>query len=92
VWDLERVTSNSGGVVLGGFRIEGGAVGETRSSRHSLRVVARAGTAGEGVVESVRVCRGGIGTDTDWKAWMGRASKNSWAIMKGVFAASGRES
>ena len=27
---------------------------------------------------------------TDWKAWMGRASKNSWAKMKGVLDGSGR--
>lgn len=26
---------------------------------------------------------------TDWKAWIGRASKNSWANMKGVFDESG---
>lgn len=26
---------------------------------------------------------------TDWKAWIGRASKNSWAKMKGVFEGSG---
>ena len=27
-------------------------------------------------------------TSTSWKAWMGSASKNSWAIMKGVFSGS----
>ena len=26
----------------------------------------------------------------DWKAWMGRASKNSWAKMKGVLLGSGK--
>lgn len=25
---------------------------------------------------------------TDWKAWIGRASKNSWAKMKGVLVGS----
>lgn len=72
------MSSNSGGGVLGGLRSDGGAVGETRSSRHSGRVWGRAGRAGDGVVvESVRVWRGGTGMETDWKAWMGRASKNS---------------
>lgn len=38
-----------------------------------------------------RVCEAellGLG-GIDWKAWMGRASKNSWAMMKGVLAGSG---
>lgn len=64
MWAFARVSSNSGGGVLGGFRIDGGALGETRSSRHSLRFVGRVG--GEGLVESVRVCgRGATGTETD---------------------------
>jgi hypothetical protein len=25
---------------------------------------------------------------TDWKAWIGRASKNSWATMNGLLSAS----
>lgn len=28
----------------------------------------------------------GAGAGADWKVWMGRASKNSWATMKGVLS------
>ncbi len=37
-------------------------------------------------VEMVEEGEGG----TDWKAWIGRASKNSWANMKGVLEGSDR--
>lgn len=50
---------------------------------------------GVGVTTSSRHCGVGFapaiagGDLTDWKAWIGRASKNSWANMKGVFNRSG---
>lgn len=50
---------------------------------------------GVGVTTSSRHCGVGIapaiagGILTDWKAWIGRASKNSWAKMNGVFDGSG---
>lgn len=56
--------------------VEGGGAGVTTNSRHCgvgcLRV---------GLAEVVMVEGEGM---TDWKAWIGRASKNSWANMKGV--------
>jgi len=62
-------------------------VGATTISRHWGPLDA------EEVEEGVRVCspvgvwmvcraEGAI----DWKAWIGRASKNSWATMKGVLS------
>lgn len=39
----ETVSWNSGPGVLGGFRTEGGGVGEMRSSRHSLWVFEEGG-------------------------------------------------
>jgi hypothetical protein len=88
---LDRLSSNSGGGVGGGVMIEGGAVGETRSSRHSLRVCWTAGLGGF-VADVVMVLRTGTGTGTDWKAWMGMASKNSWATINGLFVASASKS
>lgn len=86
VEDLERVTSNSGGGSFpGGVDVVGGGAELTRSSRHRcdwacvfglLREVGPAGVVRVWTVED----EGG----TDWKAWMGSASKNSWATMKGV--------
>jgi hypothetical protein len=32
------------------------------------------------------VFEAGAGAGADWKVWMGRASKNSWATMKGVLS------
>lgn len=49
-------------------------LGVTTSSRHC------------GVGFAPAIARGGL---TDWKAWIGRASKNSWANMNGVFDGSG---
>lgn len=46
----ERVSWNSGVGFLGGVIMDGGAVGETRSSRHSLR-----GLVGRGMVGVVDV-------------------------------------
>lgn len=45
---------------------------------------------GVGVTTSSRHCGVGLAPAiaiglTDWKAWIGRASKNSWANMNGVF-------
>ena len=79
-----------GGWEGGGVRMEEGlgGVGATRSSRHSLWRGGGSCGAGCGVVVVVRVgaeVLGLEGTSTDWKAWMGRASRNSWAIMKGIF-------
>lgn len=80
---LERESWNSGVWV-------GVGVGITTSSRHwfdfdvevCLGLVMGRGPVG---VSSVCVCEVGVGFGgTDWKAWMGRASKNSWAMMKGV--------
>lgn len=49
---------------------------------------------GVGVTTSSRHCGVGFAPAiarglTDWKAWIGRASKNSWANMNGVFKGSG---
>lgn len=63
--------------------VDGGGLGVTTSSRHWVF-----GLAGNGPVAVVRVEGEGM---TDWKAWMGSASKNSWANMKGVLVGSVRE-
>lgn len=81
--------------------VEKGGVGETRSSRHSR--VGPPGVSEEGFLnvlgpdvvvifatgeEAGAESEDEGWTSTNWKAWMGRASKNSWAIMKGVFSGS----
>lgn len=67
---------------------EGGGVGETSSSRHCGVFDCDAFLArGRGPVGVVSTVDDGAGA-TDWKAWMGRASKNSWAKMNGVFEGS----
>lgn len=59
-------------------RVDGGGAGETTSSRHWATVEGRGG-------EPARLCGGFCALGgTDWNAWMGRASKNSWATIKGV--------
>lgn len=78
--------------------MEGGLVGETRSSRQACRGsnVSGAFVDVEGVPSSFGVMEMGElwsgfglrGATTDWKAWIGRASKNSWAIVKGVLLGS----
>lgn len=86
VEDLERVSSNSGGGSFpGGGDVVGGEAELTRSSRHwcdwgcDLGLLREIGPVGVVMVWAVEG-EGG----TDWKAWMGSASKNSWATMKGV--------
>ncbi len=69
---------------------EGGGVGLTTSSRHcgvfdwDNGLVRGMGPVG---VSRVRLDWLGFG-GTDWKAWIGRASKNSWAKMKGLLVGS----
>lgn len=64
----------------GGENGEGGGVGVTTSSRHwgELRWIGPVGLL-RGWEELGMV---------DWKAWMGRASKNSWANMNGILEGS----
>lgn len=69
-----------------------GAVGVTTSSRHEGCWDWGDGLDREiGPVGVSRVLCGdavaGLG-GTDWNAWMGRASKNSWAKMKGALVGS----
>ncbi len=63
-----------------------GGVGETTSSRHCGLLVCRFEASGESLCSPVGVwivswveSEGAM----DWKAWMGSASKNSWATIKG---------
>ena len=69
---------------------EVGGVGVTTSSRHwgvlDLGVGLVRGRAPVGAVRIWAVVSGFGGTD--WKAWIGSASKNSWAKMKGVLLGS----
>ncbi len=89
-WARESWNSG-GGVAEEGVVVVAGGVGEMRSSRHcgvvevvvGLRMVV--GPVGVVMVEGLAEGDGA----TDWKAWMGRASKNSWANMKGVLSVSG---
>ena len=69
---------------------EGCEVGVTTSSRHwGVRAVVLGLEMGTGPLRPW-IVEGGVGEGaTDWKAWMGRASKNSWAKMKGVLVGSG---
>lgn len=92
----ESVSSNSAGGSLGSNRkldeddwasLAPGAVGDTIISRHSILWVASAGgSAAAGGAGLPGILGGGGFTATlvDWKLCMGRASKNSCAIMNGV--------
>lgn len=75
---LERDSWNSGvGLAAREFAVVvmvAGGVGVTTNSRHC------------GVGFAPAIAGGGL---TDWKAWIGRASKNSWANMNGVLDGSG---
>ena len=72
---------------------DGSEIGVTTSSRHCGTFEA-AGTGvwisigperpGRDVALGVMVSEGA----TDWKAWIGKASKNSWATIKGVLEGS----
>ena len=69
---------------------EVGGVGVTTSSRHwGILDRAMGFASGSGPVGDVRIWDNpsGFGA-TDWKAWIGSASKNSWAKMKGVLLGS----
>lgn len=61
-----------------------GDVGATNNSLHSLAL----GRRREGGGDEVDVVMVDVDEDAEeatvWKTWMGRASKNSWAMMKGV--------
>jgi hypothetical protein len=61
-----------------------GDAGVTRSSRHSLVFFCGVRVGGGWLVDVVIVDEGEVDGATDWKMCIGRASKNSWAIMKGV--------
>ncbi|KAG7143975.1 hypothetical protein HYQ46_007292 [Verticillium longisporum] len=97
----ERVSWNSGTIsfcsdvgVLSVAWVASGGVGETTSSRHSK--------AGRGLVSTTEGSvwvgefggfevgiRGGVGGGAFfalWKAWMGKASKNSCATMRGILS------
>lgn len=84
VGDLERESWKSGGgvevVVVVVVMVDGGGVGVTTNSRHW-----GVGLVGKGPGGVVMVDGEGM---TDWKAWMGSASKNSWAKIKGVLVGS----
>ena len=89
VEDLESTGRES--VVI--VDVGGSGTGVTTSSRHWGTLEAD----GAGVWISIGPERPGRDVElgvaagegaTDWKAWMGRASKNSWAIIKGVLRGS----
>ena len=97
---MESVSWNSGGGLedcwdLGVWRVvcvEPWGVGETTISRHwgplGWRLAAASGVSlcePVGVWMVSWVESKGV---MDWKAWIGRASKNSWATMKGVLSGS----
>ena len=90
----ERESWNSGGGGEAVVVLVGEGVGVITSSRHwGVRAV-DADVGWEVVVGSVGVAGVGGGGEvgagaTDWKAWIGRASKNSWAKMKGLLEGSG---
>lgn len=67
--------------------VECGGVGETSSSRHWFEGGRRRVGCGivDVVIEGAEAVESGA---MDWKIWMGSASKNSWATMKGVLVAS----
>lgn len=83
----ERTSWNSGGGDEDEDEDEVGGVMETIISRHSM-----VGVGVDAVVsgwdgddgKGFEVADAGAGAD--WKVWMGRASKNSWATMKGVLS------
>lgn len=65
-------------------------MGLTRSSRHSLPLGASVG-GDDGLASGLELEGAGAGVDVgamDWKMWMGSASKNSWATMKGTLSSS----
>ena len=69
---------------------EAAGVGVTTSSRHWGVLDWGFGLVrGRAPVGVVRIWDGSLGFGaTDWKAWIGSASKNSWAKMKGVLLGS----
>ena len=83
---MESWKSGRGAAVVDfGFSTEGGGAGETRSSRHCAFLAWEALFGrGKGPVGVVSIVAEGVGA-TDWNAWIGSASKNSWAKMKGDF-------
>ena len=91
--ELERESWKSGGGVLGGGKVVvlARGVGVITNSRHwGVWGFCTAEESVMGPVGVVRVgdwWRAGV---MDWKAWIGRASKNSWATIKGVWEGSGR--
>lgn len=90
--EVARVSWKSGGGVsldwvAGVLRdswVEPGGVGETSISRH-WRVGVVVLLEGEELSVEEGASDLEAGTETSSKAWMGRASKNSWATMKGIF-------
>lgn len=62
-----------------------GGVGDTIISRHSIVSLVFSDCGWGAEVGEEDFGRGG-GAGADWKLWMGRASKNSWAIMKGILS------
>jgi hypothetical protein len=85
---FERIISKSG---FGFGAVEGvdvvvvkGDAGVTRSSRHSLDLIGNV-RGGVGWEVDVVIVDEGLGEGAvDWNMCIGRASKNSWAMMKGV--------
>jgi hypothetical protein len=70
--------------------MDGGGAGQTTISRHWGPVWVAFLVEGERACSPVGVLIvfswGAEVGATDWKAWIGRASKNSWATMKGVLS------
>ncbi len=69
--------------------MEPGGAGETTISRHWGPLGWRFETSGESLCSPVGVWMvSWVESDgaIDWKAWMGSASKNSWATMNGVLS------
>lgn len=98
--DLETVSSKSGFssclldeavVVVAVPALAYGFVGETTSSCHVFLGAVAPCLGVIGPVGVIMVEEGGIEDwATFWNTWMGRASKNSWARMKGVHVSSAR--
>ena len=63
-----------------------GEVTPTRSSRHSVFSLAAAAALVVGLASLAP--SGVVVTAADWKVWMGRASKNSCATIKGILSGS----
>ena len=72
--------------------VESGGVGEMTISRHwgplDCRVLEASGIRAWLPVGVWMVLLSESEGAMDWKAWIGRASKNSWATMKGILSAS----